>query len=540
MAKATIIKTADDNYVVKFSDGSMATASTEDHMKGMLGGRYDEVVVANSKMSTDDIRSAHEDKYADQIAARAEAKGTFAKEGWADKISRYYYTGLANNPNYTPEKLQLDEKYAKYVGQKEGRVVEGIAIPTWVSNVSSYVASVKAGKTRGPDSRELTEMQAGVPIEQLYGTMHHSRWQIYTRSTSKMLNTGSTQDTRDWNKILQNAVDPNTGQINNDRLVAAASEAKAQLYGGISIQQKGSMLFFVGGNGTVLTSVHSSPGKAMNDAKYYGIRDISNISQEVQKAVDYSTNQTAELQQALAAAPPEKKQEIQDQLDAVRTNMLGLSSMQKYYTPEYISSWKPFGDNDFSDIFNDKYVDKVAPQVVSQPTQQIKDQPDDLGIVEQTIEPPKADPLGTRDEDVEQPTYQEQPTATGNTGTTVDTAGTGTTTTPFTPFTPQDTNVSTGIQGTGIYPMADVTGTTSTPLQTAGLSAVPETIQVRDNYTGTTMQNLTSQSQQGFGGQRTYVSPYGQEMLVTVDAMGKPITYVPPDYTLKMAEGGSV
>jgi len=542
--KATIIKTADDNYVVKFNDGSMATASTEDHMRGMLGDRYG-VSVATSKMTTDAIKTYHENKYADKIAERAQAKG-FAKQGFADKISQNYYRGLQNNPSYTPEKLQVKDEYAQYVGQREGRVVDGIAIPKWVDDdyLHSYVVSAKRGNPRGPNSRELTEMQAGVPIEQLYGTMHHTQWSIYTSSTSKMLYSGVTKDTRNWNKILNNAIDPLTGDFDNNRLIAAASEAKAQMYGGISIQQKGSMLFFVGGNGTVLTSVHSSQGKAMNDAKYYGIRDISNIGQEVQKAMIYGNNKTAELQQALAAAPADKKQEIQDQIDAVYTNMLGLQSMQKAYTPEYISSWKPFGDSDFSSIYNDKYVDQVAPQVVSQPTQQIKDQPDDLGIVEQTIQSPKADPLETKNKDVEQPTYQEQPTATGNTGTTVDTAGTGTTTgtttTPFTPFTPEDTTVQTGIQGTGIYPMADVTGTTSTPLQTAGLGAVPETIQVRDNYTGTTMQNLTSQSQQGFGGQRTYVSPYGQEILVTVDAMGKPITYVPPDYTLKMAEGGSV
>ena len=87
------------------------------------------------------------------------------------------------------------------------------------------------------------------------------------------------------------------------------------------------------------------------------------------------------------------------------------------------------------------------------------------------------------------------------------------------------------------------TGTMGTPLQTAGLSSVPSTIQVNPNVTGTTMANLTSQSQQGFGGVVKYRnSMTGQEIMISIDAQGNPLTMVPPGYTKVQgqAEGGSV
>ena len=73
-------------------------------------------------------------------------------------------------------------------------------------------------------------------------------------------------------------------------------------------------------------------------------------------------------------------------------------------------------------------------------------------------------------------------------------------------------------------------GTFSSPLQTAGLSAVPDTITVRPNYTGTTMANLTMPSQ----GQQSiqsvlYGNDFGQTVTVT-EINGQPTTYVPPGF----------
>jgi hypothetical protein len=137
---------------------------------------------------------------------------------------------------------------------------------------------------------------------------------------------------------------------------------------------------------------------------------------------------------------------------------------------------------------------------------------------------------GTTTVATSEPTYDETPTAIP-----VDTTTTEEVQQPTTPYTPTPTTVTgqpvgVGVTPTGVYPQAPVTGTMGTPLQTAGMSAVPQTVQVRPDYTGTTMQNLTSQSQRGFGGQRTYANQFGQQVTVTVDAQGNPLTYVPPGY----------
>ena len=132
-----------------------------------------------------------------------------------------------------------------------------------------------------------------------------------------------------------------------------------------------------------------------------------------------------------------------------------------------------------------------------------------------------------------QPSTDQVVTTDTGTGTTY----TGTSATPYT-YGVQDVaqtfdtaQPQLGGAGTGTYPQAAVTGTFNVPTQTAGLSAVPQTITTKTGYTGTTMPNLTSQSQQGFGGQRTFGNQFGQRVTVTVDGQGNPITYVPPGFT---------
>jgi hypothetical protein len=80
-------------------------------------------------------------------------------------------------------------------------------------------------------------------------------------------------------------------------------------------------------------------------------------------------------------------------------------------------------------------------------------------------------------------------------------------------------------------------GTFSSPLQTAGLSAVPDTITVRPQYTGTTMANLTMPSQ----GQQSiqsvmYGNDLGQTVTVT-EINGQPTTYVPPGFKRMSNQG---
>ena len=137
---------------------------------------------------------------------------------------------------------------------------------------------------------------------------------------------------------------------------------------------------------------------------------------------------------------------------------------------------------------------------------------------------------------------------TQNTGATETTANnTGdtqiaTNATTYTPVNNTTQTVSTtapslGGASTGTYPQAPVTGTFNTPSQTANLSAVPANVTVNSTPTGTTMANLTSQSQGGTGGLKTYKNSFGQSIQVTEDAQGNAITYVPPGFT-SAAEGG--
>jgi len=119
--------------------------------------------------------------------------------------------------------------------------------------------------------------------------------------------------------------------------------------------------------------------------------------------------------------------------------------------------------------------------------------------------------------DVPQPVYYNKPVSTTQT------------------FQPSATN-QTGAD-TNTYGMSTVSGTQQMPLQTAGMSAVPQNVVVRPNYTGTTMQNLSSISQQGFGGQVVYINKFGQQVTVSVDGTGKPLTYVPPGFKQGVPDG---
>ena len=148
--------------------------------------------------------------------------------------------------------------------------------------------------------------------------------------------------------------------------------------------------------------------------------------------------------------------------------------------------------------------------------------------VEQTIEGTEA---GTGEIIVEDTTTDDT-TAVGNTDTT--TATTGGFYQPFVQTPIATTTTVPGYQTVeGVYPTSGTatTGTTTAPLTTAGLSALPDTTTTYANYTGTTMPNLTSQSQTGYGGQVMYKNPQtGQMLYVTVDSSGTPMTYVPPGF----------
>ena len=187
--------------------------------------------------------------------------------------------------------LTVDPEYAQYVGQSEGRVVDGIAIPAWVDDdyLSSYVSSAKTGNPRKPNSREMTELIAGVPVEQLYGTMDSSEWTKYTSQSSQLLYgvVGSNVDTRNWDAIMSSS-DP----------VIAAQIATSQMYGGTTVAYQAggyqtdeagntligadgnptllpAALYVVGGNGTILTSLGTNADSMASTLQSFGVQDAS-------------------------------------------------------------------------------------------------------------------------------------------------------------------------------------------------------------------------------------------------------------------------
>ena len=432
-----------------------------------------------------------------------------------------------DTPSTTTEQtgLTLDPAYAQYVGQSEDRVVDGIEIPKWVDDdyLSSYVLSVKNGTPRKPNTREMTEIIAGVPIEQLYGTMDVSEWSKYTSQSSNLIYgvVGSNTDTRDWNVITSAATDPETGKIDGNKFVAATQVATSQMYGGttVSYQSGGyqtdeagntimgadgkpallpSELYIVGGNGAILTQVSPNVNTMSNTLQNFGVKDTSWIDVVTPKMGDKINN-------------------YQFAFDTLK------------------ETYNPFAN--YQDLFNlEGLITKVNPtinnfKIVSGQTLEKDADKEATKVVEETITAPQS---------------------TAVTPDTVATAADVTSTTPqvlqavpATTYTPVGSQVTPQTVATNTVTPASpaTTGTMGTPLQTAGLSAVPSTIQVNPNVTGTTMANLTSQSQAGFGGVKKYRdNATGLEMMISVDGQGNPLTMVPPGYTQVQgqSEGGSV
>ena len=341
---------------------------------------------------------------------------------------------------------------------------------------------------------------------------------------------GVSRDTRNWESIVASA---------NPK--AAAAAATAQMFGGITVKRvsmgyqtdsdgnvlrddKGKPLLsdpvvaLVGNNGAILGKLDAPANAVVKVLQNYGVRDTSWLNS------------------------------VSEYLGSDVVSALGSYTDPFANDPTVLDQNYLTGEDPG---FFDRFQSAIDYENALKQTQELIEQ-------EQTIKSPEAVPTesvvpGTTNVTTPQPTYTAEttttPLATASVPTQTPTTQTPTavTQTPVTqtPYTPTPTTITgqpvgVGVQPTGVYPQAPVTGTAGTPLQTAGLSAVPQTVQVRDNYTGTTMQNLTSQSQKGFGGQRTYGNQYGQRITVTVDGQGNPITYVPPGYTpvQGQAEGG--
>ena len=359
---------------------------------------------------------------------------------------------------------------------------------------------------------------------------------------------GSNTDTRDWNAIVSSSTNPTTGKVDGDKLTAVSTAATSQMYGGTAVKQiPDSISFGIYASDGTLLRVLSGSEKTMGDSlKEFGIQDNSWVSTATESLTNSITNidaEAASLQTVLQrdTASAQQKEEAQQrigELQATKTNASRFLNtfLPKFADSEYYSQYQPFIG--YEDVLQTSYVTGLS-QPIETRIEQAEEPEETQGIVEQTIQAPEAVVPGTTTVAVPQPDY------TGTTPSAQEAVPTMQQPVSTTPYTPTPTTVTgqpvaVGVTPTGVYPQAPVTGTMGTPLQTAGMSAVPQTVQVRPDYTGTTMQNLTSQSQQGFGGQRTYGNQYGQRISITVDAQGKPLTYVPPGYTpvQGQAEGG--
>ena len=117
----------------------------------------------------------------------------------------------------------------------------GNIVPDWVDPEYGY----DVNNPRKPNMRELTEILAGMPVEELYATMDVSEWSKITGQASQMLYgvVGSNTDTRDWNKIMDAGkvstggplTDTFESEYQGDRIIAAAQIATSQMYGGTTV-----------------------------------------------------------------------------------------------------------------------------------------------------------------------------------------------------------------------------------------------------------------------------------------------------------------
>ena len=378
-------------------------------------------------------------------------------------------------------------------------------IPAWVDPNYSY----DPANPRKPNMREMMQSIGGKPLEEMTSEEYAK---IASQASSILYGVvGSNTDTRDWNAITAASTDPTTGKIDGNKWVAATQIATSQMYGGTTVAYQAggyqtdeagntvmgadgkpvslpAALYIVGGNGTILTSLGTNADQMAINLQNFGVRDASWI----------------------------------DTVSPTMGNALG-NYQSAFDTLK--ETYNPFAD--YQDLFNmEGLTTGVAPTINNFQITSGMTPEESTKVVEETIKAPQSAAVASN-------------TSVPSTVSPVSQA------IPTTTYTPTSAQVTPQTMATNIVTPATpaTTGTMGTPLQTAGLSSVPSTIQINPNVTGTTMANLTSQSQQGFGGVKKYKdSTTGLEMMISVDGQGNPLTMVPPGYTQVQgqSDGGSV
>ena len=345
--------------------------------------------------------------------------------------------------------------------------------PWWVNENYSY----DPANPRKPNMREMMEAISGTDVDSIYAQGGDYQDQII-RTSSEMLYgvVGSNTDTRDWNAIMN---------VRRDEIVKAAQIATNQMYGGVTVEViqldpavEGSddfVAMLTAGNGQKLRSMSlaTNPDFMKNQLENFGVRDTSFVG-----TVENQINNI------LPTLSGDKLTIFQNQIakpffENVKPKFLE----EGFYNPwaEVESFWDTKFTTGMSTL--------IQKEPVKTETTTTGTTGGTLGVVEQTITAPGES--GTTTETVTQPTYETPQAAEAVPQST----------TPFTPTptTPSGQPVAVGVTPTGVYPQAPVSGTMGTPIQTAGASSVPQSVQVMPNYTGTTISNLTSPSQSTAG-----------------------------------------
>jgi len=471
----TIEQNADGTATINFGDGGQ-------HTVGQPGDNVADNVAA--------LQGA----YGDRVGEVIEGEKTFQEQTGQEAVA-----ATTESESWTmPEEIEYQA------------TIDGIGVPTWVNQgyIDSYVASAKQGQPRKPNMREMMEALAGQSVESLYASGQD--WTGISTMASNLLygTVGSTEETRNWDIIMEAAKTPGTNTIDPGRLEAAASLATEQMYGGYNVQYEQSegtdiLKLYSNANGNLITTIQPNNndwnlrnGNGFGRIRSFGIK--GNVLKD---------GMSPELQEKY-------------------------SVYLKAYDDVYDPWW-----NDYQDLMGVNFLSAFKEK--------------DLQVVDQTINSNNNNNTGTTNQNTNTGVANTETTQGGN-GQTVNTVNE----TTYTPDTTTTTlpGANTGSQnlggsGTNTYPQANITGTMQVGTQTGNLSSVPDTVTTMNNYTGTNTPNLTSQSQQGFGGQATYANQFGQEVTVTEDASGNALTYVPPGFdkvgaaqggVMAMNEGGDV
>ena len=212
-------------------------------------------------------------------------------------------------------------------------------VPAWVDSDYGY----DVNNPRKPNMREMMELIAGKTVEELYASGED--YSDITRLASDLLygSVGSNQDTRDFIAITNAATDPNTGQLDAKKFVAATQIATSQMYGGTTVKYMSGgyqtdeagntiigsdgkpvslppMGYIVGGNGTILRG--------------FTVNNVDNMTQQLTTFGVQTVDWVGDFMNAMQQSGSFNQTQMQ-------ANLKALGDLQNSYNPwgDYQDIW---------------------------------------------------------------------------------------------------------------------------------------------------------------------------------------------------------